>query len=279
MNKDKEIEVKLAFHECEKEMRPIMDFLTEHQKEIPSYKGWVWLQGRLIYQPEILFVGFNPRQGKDWDSDFKLPYTGERQLAFFEDNNAYWDKSELEDTHWWEINKPKIKENSFSWQTLDILDKIAVDVYHEKKMDGESIPQWGRDPKNENTLGGKITFINLYPMATEKSDWRFDAVISFLKEKGFFEKEKTLWKCRETFVDRMKRLINIMEPKLTVCMGAAAYHDFTKDSEKTKPVESIYYDSKFPNVIGFDRSGTWNTENIAKGISKRLEEIGPSKFV
>ena len=282
MDKDKEKEIKLVFYECEKQMRKIMDFLTEHQKEIPNYKGWVWLQGRLIYQPEILFIGYNPAQSKDWNSDFQLPFTGERQLAFFEDNNAYWDRDKLEDTHWWEINKRK--SNSFSWQTLDILDKIAVDVYDEAKMDGISIPRWGRNPKNENTLGGKITFINLYPIATKDSLTSFNAVASFLEDNNFFEKgrKKTEehWPCKLDFVKRMKRLIKVMEPKLIVCMGAAAYHDFTGDGTSTKPNKSIYYNPNNPeyrNVIGFDRSGTWNTEEIATGISNLLKELGPSK--
>lgn len=283
MNKDKEREVKLAFYECEKEMRPIMDYLTEHQKEVPNYKGWVWLQGRLMYQPEILFVGFNPGQGKDWNCDFKLPFTGERQLTFFEDNNAYWNVNRLEDTHWWEKNKDN-RLHSFAWQTLDILDKVAFDVYHEKVMDGKSIPRWGRDPKNENTLGGKITFINLYPIATEKED-KLGQILTRLKNKNCFEDENANfgknWFRKLFFINNLKSLIKVMEPKLIVCMGTATYQDFTGDERQTECKKSIYYDSNKPeyrNVIGFDRSGTWNTEEIATGISNLLKELGPSKF-
>lgn len=64
-------------------------------------------------------------------------------------------------------------------------------------------------------------------------------------------------------------------------MGAAAYHDFTGDGTSTKPNKSIYYNPnnlEYRNVIGFDRSGTWNTEEIATGISNLLKELGPSKF-
>lgn len=85
---DEDIKEKIqrTFYQLEngKEIREIMDFLTENQKDYPEYNGWIWLQGKLIYKPEIIFIGYNPPQ--EFQKKIRLKY-----LSL---ENALWHSSE-----------------------------------------------------------------------------------------------------------------------------------------------------------------------------------------
>ena len=115
-----EFELGKSFYLLEEEYRDLITELTVNQDKYQKcgYKGWVWLQGPLIYHPDVLFVGYNPGQGKDWKKTFHMPFTGERQLACFEDNNAYYNPDQEKQkglpTPWYAFND-KYKGNSFDW--------------------------------------------------------------------------------------------------------------------------------------------------------------------
>lgn len=266
--------IKSKFYALEKEMRPIMDYLTEHQEDYPEYKGWVWLQGKLVYQPEIMFIGFNPGQGKDWNSSFHLPFTGERQLTFFEENNARYNKKKFDEerisTQWYEFSEPE--NNRFIRETIDILKKIVETIHPEQAVlyKQSKIPLWGAFPTSSEMFGDKLTFINLYPIAVEKEDI-FNKLITKLKHKGLFEKAKNAWECREFFVHKTIELVSILQPKVVVCMGSQTYHDFTMDGHSTKADKNgIFRDPQKPRIIGFDRKGRWNLNAIANVIIEEL---------
>lgn len=261
-NSNKEIEIKRLFYqfESDKKMREIMDYLTENQANCPEYNGWVWLQGKLMHQPEILFIGYNPAQSKDPCNSLFFPFTGERPLTFFEDNNAYFNeeryKEERRDTHWFEFDEKE--SNTFTWQIIDILRNVVKGIHPEQTSyyKETKVPLWGAFPSIKDGgpgFGSKITFINLYPIATNDIG-DFKAVAKYLENAGFFKKVPKQWACKYFFIEKVKKLAISMAPKLIVCIGAETYHDFTCDCTSTKKdINGIFYNKEYRNVIGFER--------------------------
>lgn len=289
------------FYGLENEYRPLMDELTYNQGNYKKtgYKGWVWLQSKLIYQPDILFIGYNPGQSKGGVKDFYFPITGERQFACFEDNNAYYNyPRELATglpTRWYERNQPQ--NNDFYVQFLDIIWRCAEELYSNGCIQKKSkVPQWFK------TVEEKVSFINLYPMATksiniltsllkEIYEKHPEIILGLYDEKPREEKKKQPilidYEIKFPFIYRVQKIQKWMEPKLTVCLGTGTFEDFTecrqgiykKDANGLifpKAPDCISKDIN-PNVIGIprDREQPWPTEAAANEIVNRLHPKNP----
>ncbi|WP_139257904.1 hypothetical protein [Fibrobacter sp. UWH4] len=278
-----EFECCKEFYLLEKEYRLLIDELTENQDKYECYKGWIWLQSKLIYQPDILFVGINPNYGKNWNQNvFHFPDVGERPPVFFEDNNARYNKNRFENkrepTHWFEFSEHS--NNSFSKQIVDIVRGCAEKLYpNESECINESkMPRWAE------TFGKKISFINLYPIATDNFNNLLSLLNKFIGNTLFpnsdnLSRKKQRWNIRKFFIDKTVTLIDLVKPKLIVCLGGRAYHDLTEDGEKIrKNHQRLYLDSeckfinpKFKKVIGMDRSGKWPVNALVDEIVCRLK--------
>ncbi len=280
---DKDIKEKIqrTFYQLEngKKIRKIMDFLTENQKDFPEYNGWIWLQGKLIYKPEIIFIGYNSPQEFQKNNPFKIPFTGERPLAFFGENDAFFNekryKEERRGTQWYEFNEKE--NNEFTWQVIDILRLIVEGIHPEQTTcyKNTKIPFWGAYPTPDEGgpgFGEKITFINLYPIATTDING-FQKMTDYLVKANFFKAAQKNWECKKFFIEKVKKLVSVMEPKLIVCMGAETYRDFTYDSHKTrKDEDGIFYNKSHSNVIGFDRTRRGKNSWPRKAVAKKIIE-------
>ena len=286
------------FYSLENEYRPLMDELTYNQENYKKtgYKGWVWLQSKLIYQPDILFIGYNPGQSKGGEKDFYFPLTGERQFSCFEDNNAYYNHPREiatgQPTHWYERNEPQ--NNSFYVQFLDIIWRCAEKLYskgcNQKKP---KIPQWFK------TVEEKVSFINLYPIAA-KDEKTLKKILQRIRKKNkdviikLYKKELQpnlpdslrLKDLQYPFIWKAKEFQKLIEPKLTVCLGCETFHEFTEDKKKTFvnknglliPNRGNVKDLYDPdNVIGMTREDNqnWPVEAVANEIVNRLRPKNP----
>ena len=300
------------FNKLESVYRPLMNELTDNQEdykwyeindkgviEKTGYKGWVWLQSKLIYQPDILFIGYNPSQSKGGEKDFYFPLTGERQFACFEDNNAYYDKKRNDKkclpTYWYEFDAPE--NNSFYKQFLDIIKGCAEGLYPKETSPYEQ----SRVPKWFFSFGQRISFINLYPIAAkdEKTLKKIlkkirkknkDVIIKLykkeLQQKLTRKKTLTLEDSQYPFIWWAKEFQKLIKPKLTVCLGCEAFHEFTEDKKKTDPnvngllipnrrdvEKKDLYDPD--SIIGIDRSKKWPIKAAVNEIVNRLRQKNP----
>lgn len=289
------------FYGLENEYRPLMDELTYNQGNYKKtgYKGWVWLQSKLIYQPDILFIGYNPSQSKGGEKDFYFPFTGERQFACFEDNNAYYDKNRNDKkclpTYWYEFDAPENKKNSFYKQFLDIIKGCAEGLYPKETGPYEQ----SRVPKWFFSFGQRISFINLYPMATEDSnilrsllkeiyEKHSEIILGLYDEKLREEKKKTEltdYDIKFPFIYRVQKIQNWMKPKLTVCIGTDTFREFTSCTRDFKPDDNRLLIPKSPDdisediiwdsIIGIDRSKKWPIKAAVNEIVNRLRSKNP----
>ena len=126
-------ELRIRFYALQKEHRPIMDMLTEKQYDYPEYMGFDAAPSKLIFQPKVLFLGYNPAGGKDWwrfapehkPHLFLWPHLTEDTIFFFKRNSA-----RKENAEWYELDKPV--NNKFPRQMVDLLYELAALKYPEK---------------------------------------------------------------------------------------------------------------------------------------------------
>ena len=69
------------------------------------------------------------------------------------------------------------------------------------------------------------------------------------------------------FIDLVHKLVELVQPKVVVCMGTQAFNDFTytNTSKKDKVFETMY--DGIP-IIGFNRNGNWS--NAIPAISELI---------
>lgn len=147
-----------------------------------EWKGFIPVNGPVLFNPDILFIGINPGQGlfieANWEStDNKkiVPFrilTGDDNCYskeyFFPNKIKYrTDEKTIEldwfidgnfkKNHWWDLN---VKEhNNFVRYMINILCKVAEMRTGEKFQKGKC-PDWYND------FGKKIMFMNISPFAT-----------------------------------------------------------------------------------------------------------------
>ena len=265
-------ELRIRFYALQKEYRPIMDFLTENQYKYPEYRGFDAGPSKLIFQPKVLFLGYNPAGGKDWwrfdpthqPHLFLWPHLNEDILFFFKDNSA-----RKQNGKWYELSK-KVN-NKFPSQIIDLLYDLAALKYPEKRNEKGS----NKRPSWADEFEQSIMFMNLYPVATKNEKTMISLFGKIYKEisiPDFYKQDE--WHLRMFFVSIMQKKIELVAPKLIVCMGTRTFHDYTYLPRKKHSLYEILIDSRYDNLIGFPRrtkEGTWdkNIPNIAKEIFNR----------
>jgi hypothetical protein len=262
-------ELRIRFYALQKEYRPIMDFLTENQYNYPEYRGFDASPNNLIYKPKVLFLGYNPAGGKDWwrfdpkhqPHLFLWPHLTETDLFFFNKNSA-----RKENAEWYELDKPV--NNKFPRQMVDLLYELAALKYPEKSNEKGSNqkPSWADEFKQS------IMFMNLYPVATKDGEAMVSLFRKICKENNTLAHcEQDEWHLRMFFIGVMRQMIKLIDPKVIVCMGSQTFHDYTYSPRETHSLDEILTDSRYDNLIGFSRQGSWdrNIPNIAKEIFNR----------
>ena len=174
-----------SFIEYQNQFSSIIEKLKEgHQNgRFADWKGVITVNGPVIYQPEILFMGINPGPGlynetNYRNNDNKVPFrilTGDSNL--YRDESAYplsklvyrsdgktialdwFTKSNYcEGSSWYEL---KIKRgNGFVENMLKIICKVAFGLGKGEFVKGEK-PEW------YDTFGKEIMFMNVCPLATD----------------------------------------------------------------------------------------------------------------
>lgn len=278
------------YTEIENKINPIVDFLetNKNSKEFKGiYKGIITLQSPIVYKPEILFLGVNPGDGaynvlnyeKSKTINTPLRMIGKdetflKELNWYEFGNARCKKVNekwIKGYEWYQ--RDKMINNTFPHRMIDLLYEIArlkyPDEYKANKYDDNSLPFW------YETFGKKIMYSNLYPIATTNIDdlYKILNTIAVKNEFNILWKSDTKpnnWDVRIFFIKLMDELIDLVQPKIIVCLGKSAYDDFIlkKDISGKKIFKS--QKNKIP-VIGFSRQGNWS--GLLTEIAKKIVTI------
>lgn len=290
-----ENELLAGYRQIESKIIPVKDFL-ESQKDMDGYKGLykgiITLQGPLVMNPEILFIGINAGDGAHYvlNNGSKTNNTPLRmighdqrcfdQLNWYEDGNARIEKKEKEGwvNYKWYQRDQKVN-NPFTKNMIDFLYEIAKlkfpDAYAHQKYDNKTLPFW------YETFGKSIMSTNLYPISTKNIGDLSKIHDSISNEKELqhlweeckgHDKSINNWTVRKYFIKRVDELVKLVKPRIIVCMGSTAFYDFTycaKKREKILFAEKSFGDTKIP-VIGFSRRGQW--AHLIPEISRHIVE-------
>lgn len=265
--------LKTQFYEIAKLYKPFLDILCDPEKQKfyrskYQYKGFELSPSPIIYQPQILFLGYNPAGGRDWyilqSKEYKPlnPHFEECKPTFFRRHSA-------RNGEWYELNKQCIAP--FPRKMVDLLYKLAALVYPDKNNERgtNQEPFWAKD-LYEGPMS--LMFLNLYPIATPSGSELIKLCNKLRKENNVPEKwKKNEWEVRRYMVHIMHRIVELLQPKLIVCLGAQTFHDYTYTERKKHALEDILtYGS---HIIGFSRRGAWekNLDNIAYAIYERIQ--------
>lgn len=260
------------FYALQRKYKPIIDILTDKQKiyiEKYRFKGIITGASPFIYRPQILFLGYNSSGGENWEKlreNIPLePRLNEDKLMFFKWNSAR-KKSE-----WYALNQHV--NNAFPHKIIDLLYELATLVYPERNNEKgtNQEPFWAKNMANSLM---SMMYINLYPIATPDGNSLIKLLSRLKKEEGIPPEcyKKKEWNLRKYMVEIMRQMVNVIEPKVIVCMGSQTFHDYTYTERKHHSINDILTHEKYPNVIGFSRKGAWETNipNIAKAIYNRI---------
>lgn len=262
-----DIELRNGFFELQKEFTPFKDFLIENQfKELyKDFRGFDASPSKLIFQPKVLFLGYNPTGSKDWQllehhPHLPLePHLNEERLMFFQWNSA------RKGADWFQLDKQP--NNSLPRQIVDLLYNL-VSLCHPERNNEKGTnkePYWSKEFENQ------MMFLNLYPIATKDGKTMVSLFKKICKEDSFTKKFKNEWQLRMFFIGIMHRMIKLIDPNLIICMGAQTFHDYTYSIRQKHSIKEIFTSPKYDNIIGFSRKGSWegNIPNLAQEIYKR----------
>ena len=278
------------YSEIEKKIHPIVTFLEDNKddKRLKGlYKGIITMQSPLVYQPEILFLGINPGDGayiasnKGNKNNIKTPLRmigkneeSYKELNWYEEGNARGFYKDKWHAYKW-YQRDKRVNNSFPKRMIDLLYETAAlkypEMYEANKYSNTEEPFWFQ------SFGQSIMYSNLYPIATTNISDLYKILRLLAKEKqlkGMWDTSKTPnnWNVRLFFLRIVAQLVNLVDPKIIVCLGQSAFNDFTFSTNRG---QKIYRGekNKFP-VLGFSRKGNWEglIPEIAKEIAITLKE-------
>lgn len=262
--KEEEKKLRREFYQLEKSYRPYFDFLTENQDDYSEYKGAVTIDGYLNYEPDILFLSYNPAHGKYQDCNkdgAHLVYTGERPFGLFEKGNA------RKEGRWWETNKPIC--HKFCASNIDFIYAYQTEINGHSEYGTQKRPAW------ENEI--KIMCLNIYPIATEDCANLINLFKKMKRNHAIPEIEslKDEWEIRKGFIYKMHKFIeNFVKPKAILCLGKQTMSDYTWGKFKEEE-DGIYKSNEYPNVVGISRSGTWTKR--AQYAAKLVADIVKQK--
>ena len=275
-------DLKNEYSNLEKRIIPVKDFLENNKDKYRGlYKGIATVLSPLVYRPEILFLGINSgsgayheiNQGKA-DNKTPLRMIGEneqffKELNWYEKGNARWGGGgEWRAYEWYERNKNT--HNSFAARMIDLLYKIAEKIHPDYKCNDNNEPLW------KNDFGSKIMYTNLYPIMTDdikqlKEIHKMLSKENVLKQLWKGENERVSeWKVRMFFINIIRDLIQLVQPKVIVCMGVTVFKDLTYTNKKTP--ERIFRDvcCNTPVVV-FKRKGNWS--GLIPDIAESIYEL------
>lgn len=258
------------YKKLENKIKIIIDLLEtkKNTKEYYyKYKGIATLLSPLYANPDILFLGinsgdgaFNELNGNNKTNKTPLRIIGEDEsfikgeLDWFKPNTARGGivNGEWEAYEWFQRDK-KIN-NKFPANMIDLLFMIAEKKYHEITSSNNCEPTWKKE------ISEKIIYTNLYPIITKNTAILKAVHKSLLKEdtlRHLWESEKPKeWDVRKYFISLTHELVDLVKPKIIICMGTTAFNDFTYTHDKK---DDKIFTSSYKNIpiIGFNRSGNW----------------------
>jgi hypothetical protein len=262
------------YSELELEIIPIKDFLEREKNRYKDYKGFITLQSPLVLNPDILFIGINPGDGAFIENENHginetirlFNPESEIELDWYKYGNARGGKlgNNWKGYHWYQRDK-KI-HNTFPQRMIDLLYEIAEHKFGKAENDNNlHQPSWFE------SFGKNIMYTNLYPIATTNTT-DLNRIFGNLKKEPeirlLLNKQNELneWHIKLFFIANIRRLVNLVQPKVIVCMGTTAFNDFTYTHDKK--VDDIFmWEKENLKVIGFSRSGNWGS------IIPRLAEL------
>jgi len=261
------------YRDIENSISQIVELLEE-KKDEPEYKGLykgiTTLLSPLIKDVDILFLGINSGSGAwiEKNPTGETNFTPLRMLGqdeyFFNHNDwfkentsrgSWGEGKENKGYEWYQRDKPI--NNIFPARMIDLLYLIAQKEYPDVSVTNSSAPSWAED------IQKRIMYTNLYPIITDNTEKLKKVFTQLSKEESLKEiwdtskKRVSKWDIQKYFVENTHKLVNLVQPKVIVCLGIQAYNDFTYTncSKKTKIFETTY--NGIP-IIGFDRRGNWS---------------------
>ena len=252
----------------EEDYSVIINYLED--KNFEEYKGFQTFNSTIVFNPEILFLGINPGFGAfnelNNGNSIKIKYPNRLagsldMLDWYKPGNArgYSKNGDWISVEWYRRDIKKVN-NIFVRNMIDLLFETARHLSSDWIMDAESsmLPPW------YNGWGNRIMFMNMYPIATKTTKELYVILNRMVKDntlescwdgiKGPLDN----WKIRRFFIYKVYQTIQLLQPKVIVCLGMSAYNDFMFRREKKqlikdkKTIEGVAYP-----VVGFSRKGAW----------------------
>lgn len=264
---------------------PIIELLETKEEYKALYKGFISIQSKINYNPDILFLGINPGDGA-YNQHIKNNkgsilrrvisdeiYLNNLNLNWLEKGNC---RGEFINKTWHAYNwfDDKKINNPFPKRMMDLLQSFTKKSNLNKILTKDEIINL-----IENEVQNKIVFNNLYPIATKNTTDLNKILNKLSKEKEIIQilgNENNLQVLKNFFRQRTIDFINEINPKIIVFLGHTAYSDLTlRKNHKDKKilVEEIAFrknENKKYKIISFSRNGNWST--LINEIADRIIE-------
>lgn len=248
----------------------LQDSVNESGKSIEfnTYKGFQTLQGRLVMNPLVLFIGLNPGPGR-FNEIEQVPelLKGPRSNLFCYKRNSLRKDNGL----WFDTTKNYQKRNTYVRKFVKLMDSLADELGlkdlekcgmkgSDKVPNGWQWSEWIQD---------MVMCTNLFPFCTtNESDLKklLRDMTDSPNAPDHRYKGKNLWEFENAvFVKPLKQLIQLVEPRVVVCLSKKVFHNLTGDGNKTKADANgllLSKNEKYHNYIGIHRrQGWWVDEN------------------
>ena len=248
----------------------LQDSVNESGKSIEfnTYKGFQTLQGRLVMNPLVLFIGLNPGPGR-FNEKEQVPelLKGPRSNLFCYKRNSLRKDNGL----WFDTTKNYQKRNTYVRKFVKLMDSLADELGlkdlekcgmkgSDKVPNGWQWSEWIQD---------MVMCTNLFPFCTtNESDLKklLRDMTDSPNAPDHRYKGKNLWEFENAvFVKPLKQLIQLVEPRVVVCLSKKVFHNLTGDGNKTKADANgllLSKNEKYQNYIGIHRrQGWWVDEN------------------
>lgn len=279
--------------EVEKRYLPIKAIIENSSAYKELYKGIISIQSPIISNPDILFIGINPGEGaflekkhkqsdkvkypsrltRDYKSADKIPFD------WLKEGNA---RGEFKDSSWvpykwWNRQKPV--NNEFPKGMIDMLYAIGAEQFDIQQSETPTL----FIEKLKEELIPKVMYTNVNPIAS-KTTKELDEIIGELVEEPSLKNhwshkpvDKVTSKVVKNFFrQRTFDVINVLKPKVVVCLGNTVYKELCYQSSSAA-VHSNTYEvrgEQYPFVT-FSRQGNWSSRitKVAKEVSVALNEV------
>lgn len=272
------------YYEIESIYYPWLDMLQEsidesgNSMDFKTYKGFQTLQGRLVKKPLVLFIGLNHGPGRyNENEQVPKPLKGPRSNLFCYKRNSLREDNGL----WFDNSKNYQKRNTYVRKFVKLMDSLADEL---GLKDLEKCGMKGSDKVPNGWLWSEwiqdmVMCTNLFPFSTtNQSDLKklLREMTDSPNAPDHRYKGKKLWEFENNeFVKPMKQLIQLVEPRVVVCLSKKVFHNLTGDGNKTKADANgllISKKDKGPIFIGIHRRhGWWVKEN--EGLPKLAKII------